>query len=441
MDGIADTIRVLRRFNLFWAVFTSVTLAFCTVVAVNNHPNLFHEGRGVWCALLIVLYAVWYWGFILYLPRFSWFSDYQSRTSLLLRLGYWSILFAIPILLATFDMNYGYLVWSVFGVGFGLVRMPWSMLLATGPMLYIFHMWGVFPPNNTTTDWLSFVGSLFSILAFCGIMVMLSSMIHGRFERERLFQSLQKAHADLSIAHAQLAVSAAHERELAVYRERGRLAREMHDTLGHALVLTTMKLEAVKRLMSVQPERAAHEIVVTQNVVREAMAELRATLVTLREPETVIEPFTIALERHAHALAERTGMHVECALWPTAATWPETIQSALLRIGSEAMHNVEQHAKAQHMTLVVADESDHALLRVSDDGVGLPSLPLAVDGCVTSPDGHFGLAGMRERVASLGGTMVLTSSPQSGTRLDVRLPITTAQAATDSQFTATTSAA
>ena len=43
MDGIADTIRVLRRFNLFWAVFTSVTLAFCTVVAVNNHPTIFQS--------------------------------------------------------------------------------------------------------------------------------------------------------------------------------------------------------------------------------------------------------------------------------------------------------------------------------------------------------------------------------------------------------------
>ena len=135
------------------------------------------------------------------------------------------------------------------------------------------------------------------------------ALLRGRFQRERMFLELQQSHHELEEAHRQLEQAAEHERELAVLRERGRLARDMHDTLGHSLALMTVKLEAAQRLRAVNPDRADHEVAATQAIARDALAELRTAIADLRDARQ--RPRTSGLHarrrrarnRRAHGLA------------------------------------------------------------------------------------------------------------------------------------------
>ena len=131
-----------------------------------------------------------------------------------------------------------------------------------------------------------------------------------RVEREHVFSALEDAHRQLADAHRQLELSAEREAELAVFSERSRLAREMHDTIGHALVLSAVKLEAAQRLRAVNPERADHEIEATKEIVRSTMSEMRASLANLRSPITTQQSIAEMLARRAREGSERAGFHV-----------------------------------------------------------------------------------------------------------------------------------
>ncbi len=89
------------------------------------------------------------------------------------------------------------------------------------------------------------------LAVYCAVIYLPLALLRGRFQREWTFHQLEQSHRDLEEAHRQLEEAAVHERELAVLRERGRLARDMHDTLGHSLALMAVKLEAAQRLRAV----------------------------------------------------------------------------------------------------------------------------------------------------------------------------------------------
>ncbi|HKD76704.1 MAG TPA: histidine kinase, partial [Ktedonobacterales bacterium] len=355
-----------------------------------RHPGWLHSLDGLWISLLAIVFFLWYGSYWWYAPAHMQGAYFHPRM-VTIRLIYWFGLLGLTLALNQIDSTFGNLMWVVFGTSLGMLRLPWNFALGLIPIGFILAWWNIFPHANTLAGWLDFLGSLLSFVAYAAITVMFSFLVQQRFQREAIFHQLETAHEQLRQAHTQLEDSAEHERELAVLRERERLSREMHDTLGHALVLTTVKLEAVRRLMDVDPPRADHEIGVTQDIVRQAMGELRATLATLHDPATAgCDPFTVSLERHAREIGERTGMVITCDIASEAAQWPKETQTALLRIGAEAMNNIEHHAQAHHMTLTIADDGVQGLLRVADDGVGLPALPVTRQGEVTSPAGHLG---------------------------------------------------
>src|SRR5207245_10921098 len=114
-----------------------------------------------------------------------------------------------------------------------------------------------------------------------GCNMLVQQLIGERFERNKLFKQLTQANGELEEAHRQLAQSVIQEQELAVLRERTRLAREMHDTIGHALVLISVKLEAAQRLRERDPERCNDELESTKQIARETMTALRASIADL----------------------------------------------------------------------------------------------------------------------------------------------------------------
>jgi signal transduction histidine kinase len=247
--------------------------------------------------------------------------------------------------------------------------------------------------------------TLFSLALTIGIAYTIKALIRQRVERDRLIRELQDA-------QEQLRRSAAREVEVAGLRERNRLAREMHDTLGHALVLIAVKIEAAQRLLAVDPDRAAAEWEETKALVRSTMSELRSSLAGLRLPVLDEQPLSEALRQLPSDLS-RADVAVEVAIDGAADTLERPLQEALYRVAQEALTNVAKHARARHAWLTLALRDGGVTLEVRDDGVGLNG---------AARTGGFGLVGMRERVESLQGVLTLGPNSGGGTVLRATLP-------------------
>jgi signal transduction histidine kinase len=254
-------------------------------------------------------------------------------------------------------------------------------------------------------DWLAILLTLtpwFVMILFFGRTIATSG------ERGQLILELEAAKRTLELARQR-------EGELAALRERERLARELHDSLGHALVTLTVQLEAAQRLQTVDPPRVTTLLTELQSVTRASMEDLRRSLDNLRAPGLGDRPLAEALRTLFTEIARRSGITVDGQLAEGTASLPPAVAEVLWRVAQEGLTNVEKHAHARHVLVTLALPPREAVLRVADDGIGLP--PGAED-----KPGHYGLRGLRERVEGLGGTLA-TPAAGKGTILEARAPV------------------
>ncbi|WP_456831121.1 sensor histidine kinase [Deinococcus sp. UYEF24] len=212
----------------------------------------------------------------------------------------------------------------------------------------------------------------------------------------------------LRAANLQLSAQAAQAEELAVLRERERMARELHDTLGHALTTITVQLEAAELSLERRPDKVRTLLSQSRELSRAATSELRLSLSDLRSERNQ------SLQERFGALAQPDGVPaVELDL--TDVQLSPQQEQALVRIAGEAVQNARRHARARQIRVELCQTSQDTRLSVSDDGQGFdPQRPAA--------PGHYGLNGMRERLVLLGGHLEIHSAPGEGTRVVARLP-------------------
>jgi two-component system sensor histidine kinase DesK len=199
---------------------------------------------------------------------------------------------------------------------------------------------------------------------------------------------------------------------LAALAERERIARDLHDVLGHTLSVIVLKSELAGRLMERDPIRAAAEIADVERTARTALAEVREAIGGYRAKGLAAE-----LEQARNTLAS-AGVMLSCeSAIPRLAPTEETVLALAVR---EAVTNIVRHARAQHcrLSFETTPAGFHSL-KVEDDGSGILATEPAREG--------NGLRGMRERVQSLGGRLSIANpAAGSGTTLTIELPIAAA---------------
>jgi signal transduction histidine kinase len=200
--------------------------------------------------------------------------------------------------------------------------------------------------------------------------------------------------------------------------ERTRLAAELHDGPIQRLTAVGYQLEEAQLLLDADDGHHARELVA--GVRRELYGEiggLRRLMAALRPPVLDERGLTLALRDLLEAFERRTG--IDCTLQGESRIRVEPeIETVLYRVVQEALTNVAKHAHATHVWVYLRVDEDRVDMQVNDDGIGFDAS--RVNGLVGS--GHFGLAGMRERVEIAGGTHRLLSAPGNGTAIRVRLP-------------------
>jgi two-component system, NarL family, sensor histidine kinase DesK len=202
--------------------------------------------------------------------------------------------------------------------------------------------------------------------------------------------------------YVQLLQAQAEVKRLAEVAERERIARDLHDVLGHTLSVIILKSELAARLALRDPQQAQGEMQEVERIGRQALSEIRHAIRGYRAQGLPAE-----LERARQTLAT-AGIAAECRGEGDAHldAARETVLALVLR---EAVTNVVRHAGARHCRVELGLEAGHCRLEVTDDGRG-----------AQGGEGN-GLRGMRERVEALGGTLTLDG--RQGTRLSVRVPV------------------
>jgi signal transduction histidine kinase len=224
----------------------------------------------------------------------------------------------------------------------------------------------------------------------------------------------RQARAELGQAHRRLGEYAEQVEQLATMQERARLAREVHDSLGHYLTVLSVQLEIVTKFLDADPARAREAALSSQNLAAEGLAEVRRSVAALR-PSPLGDRSLPQAIRHLADEACDTGLAVSFEQTGSPCPLAPQVETALYRAAQEALTNVRKHAQARAVELRLAYEPEGVHLRVRDDGLGRHTEG-AQDG--------VGLRGLRERVAALEGSLRAENQPDGGFLVEVALPCT-----------------
>jgi len=202
--------------------------------------------------------------------------------------------------------------------------------------------------------------------------------------------------------------------ELAATRERNRMAREIHDSLGHYLTVVNMQIEAARALQGCDPVRTRDALEKAQALTQQGLQDIRRSVAALRTPPLDDQPLAEAL-RQIVADSCTTGQAVELQVCGEARVLLPPARLTLYRAGQEGLTNVRKHARASQVRLVLDFCSPtKTCLSVTDNGDGAVSDATRTDG--------FGLLGLRERVQLLGGAVQVQTAPGAGFSLKVEVP-------------------
>ena len=194
--------------------------------------------------------------------------------------------------------------------------------------------------------------------------------------------------------------------ELAAARERNRISRELHDSLGHVLTVANVQLEAA----IASPEGREARLLNAQGLLKGGLGELRRTLSFIRESPEAPTRFPIALAELV-AQTQATGLQVALETVGTPRALPSDVGFTLFRGAQEALTNVHRHARATRVTVQLHYGPQRVVLRIADDGCGTASLLL----------GH-GLTGLEERMAAINGALSLASAEPRGLAVTLEVP-------------------
>jgi signal transduction histidine kinase len=389
------------RFAIFWHVLTFGMMALYLGVSLTDAigNNRFGWQHLALIGLTATQAAIYWYAFV---RCGSWPPD-TRRLFLNFVVGP-----AIVLVQQSISPIFANMWWVYFGHNFSGALPPWAAISSMGALLILFFG----RLSNWQPQTLAPGAAISAALIFLGSSVFYlfirKSAEHSE-ARARLITELQQAYRELAAAREQ-------EAELAALKERERIARDMHDSLGHALVSLSVQLEAAQRLYKKDPERASAQMDEMKAVTRQSMDALRRTLAGLRAPGLGDRTLRQAIQEMSVAVSQRSSVAVNCRIAPEADRLNPTVAEAIWGVTQEALTNIEKHAQARCAEVEVNIAANALALRICDDGVGLPADAF-------NKAGHYGLRGMRERVEGVGGKLSVGHNAGAGTCVEADIPL------------------
>ena len=217
----------------------------------------------------------------------------------------------------------------------------------------------------------------------------------------------------LSLANEQIRQYAAQVEVLATTQERNRIARDIHDALGHSLTALAVHLEAVHKLWPVDPAQARTLLSEAQELAQTALKDVRQSVATLRSPPLATQSLTEAIATLLQDLNRTHRFRITSDLAINSPV-PPAVKTAVYRILQEALTNIVKHSGATSVTLKIQTQ-DMLQVLIQDNGVGF-DLGQNASG--------FGLHSMRERALALNGSFAIDTAPNQGCQICLSFPLT-----------------
>ncbi|HEY9626963.1 MAG TPA: AAA family ATPase [Coleofasciculaceae cyanobacterium] len=230
---------------------------------------------------------------------------------------------------------------------------------------------------------------------------------------EQRTQALQQTQVELVQALKQERSLKQRIEEIAAIEERNRIAREIHDSLGHYLTALNVQLQAAASLLLTDPTQAQSFLAQAQWLGATAMQEVRQSVKTLRSDEHNEPSLEAAIAALAEGFQQVTGVAPAMHIHLTVAISP-SVSKTLSRVVQEGLTNISKYAKATQVEIRLMTTSDRIYLEVEDNGIGF---------CVEQATDGFGLKGMQERITAVNGALDLITEPGKGCRLKVEIPL------------------
>lgn len=303
------------------------------------------------------------------------------------------------------------------GVGYNaLVLLPLaghSVLLLEGFWVYLLNIViGIaflVPSALLGQGWGATWSNLLTFLAGQVFIIVFTQMamdeLRSRKEVERLVKELQSA-------NEQLRQYALQVEELAITKERNRVAREIHDGLGHYMTTIHMQIQAGRAISESNPWRADELFAKAQNLAQEALIDIRQSVASLRSSPSNDLPLVEILQKVLDGCSS-LGLTPELVVEGTLREVPPSVRLTLFRAVQEGVNNTCKHADALHIWVRLSfQDPDTVELTIKDDGKG-----------AIKAEGGFGLIGLRERVNQLRGEMQIRTEENQGFELIIRLPV------------------
>jgi signal transduction histidine kinase len=244
------------------------------------------------------------------------------------------------------------------------------------------------------------------VFLFGGILISLQLLV-DRILAEKL------AKEELAIANQRIRSYALRAQEMGSLQERNRIAREIHDSLGHSLTALNLHLEMALKLAHIQPEKSREVLTEAKRLGSVALKDVRQSVSTLRSDPLQSQDLTTAIQKLADEFKASNQIQTFCAL-DVPPNLPQDLATSLYRIVQEALTNISKYAEATEAIVEIHTQPNELELRVIDNGRGF--IP-------TNNTTGFGLQGMRERVLSLHGKFEIISTPQSGCQIVAIIPL------------------
>jgi signal transduction histidine kinase len=244
--------------------------------------------------------------------------------------------------------------------------------------------------------------------ATSGVFVVVFSRL---MRRERIARTnVERLVSELEAANARLREYATQAEDLATTKERNRVAREIHDSLGHFLTVVHVQLEAARTHLDSAPQLSRECLSRARRLTEEGLADVRRSVALLRTSPMEARPLRQGV---SELVGEFRTSGVEGDLVVSGSPRPlaQAVEFALYRATQEALTNVRRHARASRVAIELTYEAALVRLSIRDDGVG-----------ATETDGGFGLLGLRERVQLVGGAVEVRTGAGQGFAIEVRVP-------------------
>lgn len=380
----------------------SADLAF-TVVVLSSYFAMFSSLKetNIWELLIMILLG------IAYITNGIYAYSFVSKNK---KFHYIFLYFSLQIVLGSLIIYLGK------GAGFSAILIlplaGQAVVLAPGYWLYLInisivfgYVWAVQKNAGNLADVWTALPTILAGLIY--IMVFTQMAI----EEERSKREVERLVEELEDVNEKLRSYANEVEQLTVIKERNRMAREIHDGLGHYLTTIHMQLQAAQAIIDEDHQKAKEAIEKARSQSQIALIDVRRSVSTLRIDQNEKETFRDLLDK-AIRPCDWIGIHSHLEISGQETNLSEITKSTIFRIVQETVNNTCKYSKAKnYFCQLDFQRPDNLLLINYDDGIGVDEFRTG-----------YGLKGLRERIELLKGTLTINTSPKNGFRIEIELP-------------------